>query len=86
MPQVQITLDSECAAKLDAAAAASSLSREEALKEAIEQYIAYDRWFRAKVEEGERAWREGRYHSHEEVKERSRARLEKLLEARKVAV
>ena len=52
MSQVQITLDGASLAMLDAACAASAISREEALKESIEQYSAYDRWFRAKVQEG----------------------------------
>lgn len=82
MSQAQITLDAESSALLDAIAAASAFSREEALKEAIERYSEYDRWFRAKVEEGEKAYLEGRYVSNEEVKQRSQERLEQIISAK----
>lgn len=79
MSQAQITLDAESVALLDATAAASALSREAALKEAIERYSEYDRWFRAKVEEGEQAYLEGRYVSNDEAKQRSKEKLEQII-------
>jgi len=78
----QITLDAASAAMLDATSAPSAFSREEALKEAIEQYAAYDRWFRARVEEGEQAWLDGRYVSNDDAKARSKARVEQILAAK----
>lgn len=85
MSQVQITLDNDTLALLDATAKASTFSREEALREAIEQYSAYDRWFRARVEEGLADLAAGRVVSNEEAKERSRIRLERFLAAKEAA-
>lgn len=85
MSQVQITLDNDTLAMLDATAKASTFSREEALREAIEQYSAYDRWFRARVEEGLADLAAGRVVSNEEAKERSRIRLERFLAAKEAA-
>lgn len=82
MSQAQITLDAESVAMLDATAAASGFSREEALKEAIEHYSEYDRWFRAKVEEGEHAYLAGRYVSNEEAKQRSSEKLRQFIAAK----
>lgn len=82
MAQVQITLDGASVAMPDATAAASAFSREEALKEAIEQYSAYDRWFRAQVEEGIKAFEAGDVYSMEEVEEEA-ARLLDAIRQRK---
>lgn len=78
MSQVQITLDNDTLALLDATAKASTFSREEALREAIEQYSAYDRWFRARVEEGLADLAAGRVVSHEQVERESLELLKRL--------
>ena len=67
MAQTQIFIDADMLARLDATSLANSVSREEALREAIDNYCEYDRWFRAKVEEGRKAYEEGRYVSNEEA-------------------
>ncbi|MDE5879741.1 MAG: ribbon-helix-helix protein, CopG family [Desulfovibrio sp.] len=67
MSLTQISIDADTLARLDATAAANSASREEALKEAIDTYCAYDRWFKEVVEEGRKAFREGRCVSNEEA-------------------
>jgi len=79
MSMTQIAVDQESLAMLDSIAAASSFSREEALKEAIVQYSEYDRWFRAKVEEGRKAIKEGRFITNDEAKLRASARRKRIL-------
>ncbi|WP_165078492.1 MULTISPECIES: ribbon-helix-helix protein, CopG family [unclassified Desulfovibrio] len=79
MAQTQISLDTAILDQLDATAASLSLSREEALREAIVNYCAYEGWFRAKVEEGERDYRAGRYVSQEEATRLAEERRKKLL-------
>ncbi|MDO5490722.1 MAG: hypothetical protein Q4F52_11580 [Bacteroidaceae bacterium] len=79
MSLTQVALDQESLAMLDATAVASTFSREEALKEAISQYCEYDRWFRAKVEEGRKAIKEGRFITNDEAKLRAAARRERIL-------
>ena len=79
MAQTQISIDAAILDQLDATAASLSLSREEALREAIDNYCEYDRWFRAKVEEGERDYRAGRYVSQEEATRLAEERRKKLL-------
>lgn len=86
MPQVQISIDAKSAATLDDLARSLSLSREDMLREIILHYCDYDRWFREKVEEGDRAYLEGRYVSNEEAMQRSQKFLEKILAAKKVGV
>ena len=82
MSQAQITLDSASVAMLDATAAASAFSREEALKEAIEQYCAYDQWFRARVEEGLAALAAGDVVSNEQVEQECLAVLASVSDTR----
>ncbi|MBD5627299.1 MAG: ribbon-helix-helix protein, CopG family [Desulfovibrio sp.] len=79
MAQTQISIDAAILDQLDATAASLSLSREEALREALDNYCEYDRWFRAKVEEGERDYRAGRYVSQEEATRLAEERRKKLL-------
>lgn len=79
MSLTQISIDAETLALLDATALANTVSREEALREAIANYCEYDRWFRAKVEEGERDYRAGRYVSQEEATRLAEERRKKLL-------
>ena len=79
MAQTQISIDADMLARLDATSLANSVSREEALREAIDNYCEYDRWFRAKVEEGERDYRAGRYVSQEEATRLAEERRKKLL-------
>lgn len=79
MAQTQIFIDADRLARLDATSLANSVSREEALREAIDNYCEYDRWFRAKVEEGERDYRAGRYVSQEEATRLAEERRKKLL-------
>ena len=79
MAQTQIFIDADRLARLDATSLANSVSREEALREAIDNYCEYDRWFRAKVEEGERDYRSGRYVSQEEASRLAEERRKKLL-------
>ena len=47
--------------------------------EAIVQYSEYDRWFRAKVEEGRKAIKEGRFITNDEAKLRASARRKRIL-------
>lgn len=82
MSLTQISIDADTLARLDATAAANSASREEALKEAIDTYCAYDRWFRNNVQRGLDDIREGRVLSGEEVEKEARA----LLASRKGAL
>lgn len=48
LPSTLISMDSATLARLDATAWVNSASRDEALKEAIDNYCEYDAWFRAK--------------------------------------
>ncbi|WP_308620887.1 ribbon-helix-helix protein, CopG family [uncultured Desulfovibrio sp.] len=79
MSLTQVSIDAATLARLDATAAANAASREEALKEAIDKYCEYDSWFRAKIEEGERDYRAGRYVSQEEASRLAEERRKKLL-------
>ena len=67
MSLTQVQLDQATLAELDATATATTFSRETALKEAIRNYSEYDRWFRAKVEEGRKAYLAGEVCSNEDV-------------------
>ena len=56
------------------------------LRDFMRSYIAgaekepgYDEWFRRKVEEGERAYREGRFISQEEATRRAEKRAARIL-------
>ena len=49
MAQTQISIDADMLARLDATSLANSVSREEALREAIDNYCEYDRWFMSSV-------------------------------------
>lgn len=78
MSQTQIILDSATVAMLDSVAAASLLSREEALKDAVEHYTAYDRWFRAKVDAGLSALAAGDVLSNEQVEQECQMVLDSI--------
>lgn len=78
MSQTQISMDEKILASLDSTSVAQAHSRDEALKEAIQNYVEYDRWHRAKVEAGIKAARAGRVVSGEAVRQHSRALLDKL--------
>ncbi|GHV53258.1 hypothetical protein FACS1894206_03590 [Deltaproteobacteria bacterium] len=53
--------------------------------QAAREKAEYEQWFKAKVEAGLQAIREGRILSHEEVKERAALRREKILSGRQLA-
>ncbi len=78
MSLTQISIDAATLARLDALAADNTASREATLKEAIDQYYEYDRWFRDNVQRGLDDIREGRVFSCEEVARESEALLSDL--------
>ncbi|WMW64683.1 ribbon-helix-helix protein, CopG family [Nitratidesulfovibrio liaohensis] len=67
-----IRLDQDTVIRLDEIAAATDSTRAAVIKEAVEQFLAYDAWFRLKVKQGLDAAREGRVVSHDEAKDRMR--------------
>jgi predicted transcriptional regulator len=67
MTTTTIELPDELRAQAEALAATTGRSLAEVLTEAVAQGLAYDRWFRAEVEEGLRSTAEGRFASPEEV-------------------
>ena len=67
MSMTQIAVDQESLAMLDSIAAASSLSREDVLKEAITYYSEYDRWFQDMVKSGRTAVANGDVFSQEDI-------------------
>jgi predicted transcriptional regulator len=67
MTSTTIELPDELRAQAEALAATTGRSLAEVLTEAVAQGLAYDRWFRAEVEEGLRSTAEGRFASPEEV-------------------
>ncbi len=72
MHPTTIRLPEDKLARLDALAKTMRRSRNEALNEAIDNYLEYHEWFLTSVEEGLRAIKEGRVVSHEQVMERLR--------------
>lgn len=68
MSMTQINLDSGTLATLDACAEFRSLSREEMLREAINEAAEYDRYYLEEVEVGMRDAAEGRVISDEQMK------------------
>lgn len=79
MSLTHISLDEATLAELDATSTAITFSRETALKEAIRNYSEYDRWFRAKVEEGRRAYFAGDVCSSEDVEREAQLRRAEIL-------
>lgn len=75
MAQTQISIDADMLARLDATSLANSISREQALREAIANYCEYDRWFRSSVQRGLDDIRDGRVLSHEAVEREAEALL-----------
>lgn len=67
MTTTAIELPDELRAQAEALAETTGRSLTEVLTEAVAQGLAYDRWFRAAVEEGMRSAAEGRFASPEEV-------------------
>ncbi len=78
MSQTPIFLDDESIAMLDATAMASTTSRNDALEEAIHNYVEYDQWVQNKVQKGLQAARDGQVYTEEEVQEHSKALFDKL--------
>ncbi|WCB47271.1 CopG family ribbon-helix-helix protein [Nitratidesulfovibrio vulgaris] len=68
-----IRLDDDTLARLDAVAASSSSTRSAVIKDAVEQYLEYDAWFRQQVAVGQQASRNGDVVAHDEAKARIRA-------------
>ncbi len=75
-----ISIDNATLASLDAAASLRNMTREDTLREAVDRLAEYDAWFRAKVEGGERAYREGRFISQEESTRRAQQRRFRLMQ------
>jgi predicted transcriptional regulator len=67
MTTTTIELPDQLRAQAEALAATTGRSLAEVLTEAVAQGLAYDRWFRAEVEEGLRSTVEGRFASPAEV-------------------
>ena len=72
MAQTQISLDTAILEQLDATAASLSLSREDALREAIENLATWDARFREDVEAGIASAERGELLSSEVVEEEFR--------------
>ncbi len=68
MSMTPINLDSATLAALDACAEFRSLSREEMLREAINEAAEYDRYYRKEVEAGLRDAAAGRIISNDQMK------------------
>ena len=68
MSMTQINLDSATLAALDACAEFRSLSREEMLREAINEAAEYDRYYRKEVEAGLRDTAAHRIISNDQMK------------------
>lgn len=64
---VTIELDEADEAQLRAIAEHEQLSPEEVLKSALAERLAYDRWFRAAVQEGRASAERGELYDQEEV-------------------
>ena len=77
MAQTQIAMDVDTLARLDAVAASLSLSREDALREAVEAYLD-EVAFRAEVAEGRADVERGNVHPAEEVEAYFASKREKL--------
>lgn len=75
-----ISIDNATLASLDAAASLRNMTREDTLREAVDRLAEYDAWFRAKVEGGEKAYREGRFISQEESTQRAQQRRFRLMQ------
>ena len=74
-----ITLDESTMTTLRAAAEAREISSEELARQAINDFLDYDRWFHQKVQNGVRAYEEGHYLSQEEASRLAAERRAKLL-------
>jgi len=79
MSMTQIAVDEATLLSLDAAAAFRSLSREEMLREAVQNLSDYDNWFHGKIEESLQAYDAGDVHSHEEVELEAEQRIVEIL-------
>lgn len=67
MSMTQIAVDDTTLASLDAAAALRSLSREEMLREAVQNLSDYDQWFQDMVQAGKAAVANGDVFSQEDI-------------------
>lgn len=79
MAQIAVKLDQDTLALLDESAAFRSLSREDMLKQAINDAAEYDRYSRVKIMRGMQDISEGRIYSSEEVDMRAERRISRLL-------
>lgn len=85
---ITISFDPDMQAELEAEASARSISCEQVICEAVGNYLQqvkspspeYDAWFRAKVEEGLEAAKQGKFASNEEVERRAKSRRQQLLQ------
>ncbi len=75
-----VRTDAEKLKALDDLAAQQDRSRNYLVNEALDRYLAYDRWFRAEVEKGLEDVREGRLVAHEEIKRKWEMKRADLLE------
>jgi len=74
MSLTQITLDADTLARLDAAAASLSLSREDALRMAVRRLAEDDAWLQEEVNRGIEDIAQGRFITSAEAKRRSAER------------
>lgn len=80
MSQITVNIDQDTLALLDESAAFRSLSREDMLREAINDAAEYDRYARSKIMRGLQDITEGRVYSSEEVDKRAEMRIARLLQ------
>ena len=74
-----ITLDESTMTTLHAVAKAREISSEELARQAINDFLDYDRWFHQKVQNGVHAYEEGHYITQEEASRLAAERRAKLL-------
>lgn len=85
MSQIAITLDNDTLALLDASAKFRSLSREDMLRQAIQDAAEYDRYYRESVEAGLRDVEAGRVISNEQMQSEMTALFQELATTHKSA-
>ena len=67
MDNTTVTLRADLVASLDELAAATGRARSELAEEAVARFLDYERWARARIEEGLRQADAGEFASDEEV-------------------
>lgn len=80
MTQAAVNIDQETLSLLDESAAFRLLSREDMLRQAINDAAEYDRYARSKIMRGLEDIAEGRVYSSEEVDARAELRIARLLQ------